>query len=170
MGAGKKRHMAALAVVGCFGCGGGNRQMPPSAPSPLSSHPVPDFERRAVDGSSIDTKQLRGKVVVVKFFAKYCEPCRRTLPAAEQLHRQDAGIAFIGIDEDERPSDVRSMIDQYQLTFPVIHDSSNTLSGRFRVTSLPTTFVIDKLGVVKWIAGPDQNENDLSTATSLMNR
>jgi cytochrome c biogenesis protein CcmG/thiol:disulfide interchange protein DsbE len=137
---------------------------PPSAPSPLLDQPLPRITRRALDGSSIDTAALRGQVVVIKFFAKYCEPCKQTLPAAERLHQERPDIAIIGVAEDERESDVRATIWTYRLTFPVIRDQRNMLAGRFRVADLPITFVADARGTVRWVGGPEQDEADLQRA------
>ncbi|MCA9709982.1 MAG: CHAT domain-containing protein, partial [Myxococcales bacterium] len=109
---------------------------------------------------------LRGKVVVIKFFAKYCEPCKETLPAAEKLHQQHPEVAFVGISEDEYPSDAQALIDGFGLSFPVVHDQGNVLAGRFRVSEMPVTFVVDAQGVVQWVGGPGQGEKDLAAAIS----
>lgn len=137
---------------------------PPSAPSPLAQQSLPDFARPTLAGDRIDTEQLRGKVVVIKFFAKYCEPCKRTLPAAQELHEKHPGVAFVGVSEDEYSSDAQALVQSYGLTFPVVHDQGNVLAGRFRVSEMPVTFVVDAQGVVQWIGGPGQGEDDLAAA------
>jgi thiol-disulfide isomerase/thioredoxin len=152
-----------LALGGC-----GPAVMPPSAASPLASRKLPDFKRRTIDGATIDTAGLRGKVVVVKFFAKYCEPCKRTLPAVEALAEQRADVAFVGVDEDESEADARAVIAEYKLSFPVVHDPGNVLSGRYRVSDLPVTFVGDSQGVVRWVGGTGQAEGDLAAAISVI--
>ena len=152
----------ALAPAACGSSGAAAR--PAAAPRPLLAHPLPDFQRRTVGGDKLDTKGLRGRVVVVKFFAKYCEPCKRTLPAIEKLATDHAEIAFVGVAEDERESDVREVIATYGLTFPVIHDAGNILSGRFRVREMPYTFVADSQGTVRWVGGPEQTEGELVQA------
>jgi thiol-disulfide isomerase/thioredoxin len=103
-------------------------------------------------------------VVVVEFFAKYCEPCQRTLPAAQQLHASRDDLLVIGVAEDEHPADVQEMIHRYGLTFPVVHDRANVLAGRFRVRELPVTFVADRTGTIRWVGSPDQGERDLERA------
>lgn len=137
---------------------------PPSAPNPLVTQTLPDFSRSTLSGARIDTEQLRGQVVVLKFFAKYCEPCKRTLPAAQALHQRNPSVAFVGISEDEYASDAEALVQSYGLTFPVIHDQGNVLAGRFRVSEMPVTFVIDGQGVVQWVGGPGQDEDDLAAA------
>lgn len=142
-------------------CGG---PPPPSAPSALLAQTLPDFRRPTLDGPTVDTKAARGQVVVVKFFAKYCEPCKRTLPAAEALHRENPDVLFIGVAEDERASDVREVVSAYGLSFPVVHDVGNVLSGRYRVTDMPMTFVARASGEVLWVGGPENTEAGLPLA------
>jgi thiol-disulfide isomerase/thioredoxin len=143
-------------------CGPGTP--PPSAPSALLAKTLPDFSRPTLDGAIVDTKASRGQVVVVKFFAKYCEPCKRTLPAAEELHRAHPDVLFIGVAEDERATDAREVVDAYRLSFPIVHDVSNILSGRYRVTEMPMTFVANASGQVVWVGGPENTESGLPRA------
>jgi thiol-disulfide isomerase/thioredoxin len=135
---------------------------PPSAPSALLQKPIPKFKRRTLAGSSVNTEP--GQVVVVKFFAKYCEPCKKTLPVAERLHQENADVRFIGIAEDEYQADVDEMVQAYSLTFPIVHDRGNVLAGRFRVSEMPITFVADASGAIRWVGGEGQKEDDLEAA------
>lgn len=153
----------ALALVS-VGCGPGTP--PPSAPSAVLDKPLPKLSGRTVDGQKVSRDALDGRVVVVKFFAKYCEPCKKTLPEAQKLHRQNDDVAFVGIAEDEYRADVQAMIDTYGLTFPVIHDKSNVVAGRFRVNQLPATFVTDKHGKVAWVGAAGQAVGDLEAAVA----
>ncbi len=161
------KHLSARVVIALASltllpaCGGAP---PPSAPSALLAQSLPDFRRPALSGPSVDTAASRGHVVVVKFFAKYCEPCKRTLPAAEALHQQHPDVVFIGVAEDERASDVQEVVDAYRLTFPVVHDTGNVLSGRYRVSEMPATFVADGSGKVIWVGGPENTESGLAQA------
>ena len=147
-------------------CGPG--ALPPSAPSALLAQALPDFQRPALDGAKVDTRASRGQVVVVKFFAKYCEPCKRTLPAAEELHQAHPDVLFIGVAEDERADDVRDVVTTYHLSFPIVHDVSNVLSGRYRVSDMPATFVADASGKIVWVGGPENTESGLPIAISAL--
>ena len=158
------RALAVLLVVSLLTVSCGPQPPPPSAPSALLERAVPSFKRRTLDGTEIATESLRGKVVVVKFFAKYCEPCKRTLPAIERLHKARPDMVVIGIAEDEHESDAREITAQFGLTFPVIHDTGNALSGRFRVTEMPSTFVVDRAGSVRWVGGPEATEAQIEQA------
>lgn len=152
----------AALLAGPLSCGPkSSGAVPPSAASALSGEPAPTFKRPTLAGNMLDTEALAGRVVVVKFFAEYCEPCKRTLPEAQELHRRNDDVAFIGISEDERQSDAESVVRSFGLTFPVVMDRSNVLAGRFRVQQLPITFVIDQAGRVAWVGGPQHGRKDL---------
>jgi cytochrome c biogenesis protein CcmG, thiol:disulfide interchange protein DsbE len=136
--------------------------LPPSAPSPLLGKPVPDFARPTLSGERVATAELRGSPVVLKFFAEYCKPCVRTLPAAERLHRQHPDVTFVGISADEYAATARAVAETYGLSFALVHDAGGALQGRFRVSELPVTFVVDSRGTVRWVGGPAQSERELA--------
>ncbi len=149
-----------LVAPGC----GRKKTAPPTLPSALLGQPIPSFRRPTLAGATFDTQAAKGKLVVVKFFAEYCAPCKVTLPEAESLSRKHDDVEFVGISEDEYESKTRQMIGQYGLTFPVVHDGGQVLAGRFRVAELPMTFVIDAGGTVRWVGGPGQQKGDLEAA------
>jgi cytochrome c biogenesis protein CcmG/thiol:disulfide interchange protein DsbE len=150
---------AALASISC-----GAGAPPRSAPSAVLDKPLPRLQGRALDGASVDTSATAGKVVVVKFFAKYCEPCLKTLPATQRLHEKHREVAFIGVSEDESRADVEELVRTFRLSFPVVHDAGNGIAGRFRVSELPATFVADGRGTIRWVGGDKQTEDDLARA------
>jgi peroxiredoxin len=129
-------------------------------------HPAPDFARRTLAGERLDTTSMRGKVIVLEFFAQYCQPCRQTLPAVQKLHaRSNGDVSFIGVSIDEYESTAREIAAGLGLTFPVVHDAGG-IRGRYRVTDLPATFVIDPGGRVTWvrIGGSGSTESELARA------
>jgi cytochrome c biogenesis protein CcmG, thiol:disulfide interchange protein DsbE len=146
------------------GCGGARAQPRPPAQSPLLGKPIKHFKRRALDGRMLDTASLAGSVIVIEFFAKYCEPCARTLPEAQALSRELDEVRFIGISEDESWSQAELVAKEHGLTFPIVHDGGNVLAGRFRVSELPVTFVVDRQGIVSWVGSAEHTELDLRAA------
>jgi cytochrome c biogenesis protein CcmG, thiol:disulfide interchange protein DsbE len=134
----------------------------------LLGRPLPDFARPSLAGERIDTVKLRGGTLVLKFFAEHCEPCKRTLPAAEQLHRENPDVSFVGISADDYAATARAVGKLYGLSFPIVHDAGRALQGRFRVTELPVTFVVDRAGTVRWVGGPAQSERDLEQAIDVL--
>jgi peroxiredoxin len=157
--------VSSIFALALFGCGSETASgPPPSAASALAGKILPDFKRPALDGEKIDTQKLRGRVLVVKFFAEYCAPCKQTLPAAEALHRERPEIAFVGVSEDEDRGQAEALARRFALSFPVIHDQGQVLSGRFRVTEMPATFVVGPDGTVRWVGGASQSKDALRQA------
>jgi cytochrome c biogenesis protein CcmG/thiol:disulfide interchange protein DsbE len=131
----------------------------------LLGQPLPQIHHReTLDGKPLDSAELAGKPVLVKFFADYCQPCKETLPAAERVHEAHPDVRFLGIDEDDSAETARALAKHHGLTFPVVHDAGNVLSGRFRVSSMPMTFVADSSGIVRWVGAEGQTEADLTRA------
>ena len=153
---------SALALVTTVGCGPG--EPPRSAAHALLAKNAPELKRRTLDGATVDTAKLRGKVVVVKFFAKYCEPCKRTLPLARAFAEKHPEVAVIGVAEDESEADARAVVAEYGLGFPVVHDQGNIVAGRFRVKELPVVFVVDGQGVLRWVGSSEQADDGFVAA------
>lgn len=139
-----------------------------SSLSPDASGPkaLPRVKRTAIDGREVDTDTLRGKVVVVKFFAKFCEPCKKTLPFVEAFAKAHPEVAVVGVSEDESDADVKELVAQYGLSFPVVQDGGHAVSGRFRVGELPMVFVADGQGKIRWVGGPLHTEEAFDNAVA----
>jgi len=153
-----------LILVACGGSNGAPAQAPPSSQSSLLGQPAPSFKRDSLDGVKVEVGNAAGKVVVVKFVAKYCKPCLKTLPAIEKLHEEHPEIAIVGVSEDEHESEARELATNMGLTFPVVHDAQQVLAARYRVRDLPVTYVLDGKGNVAWVGGPEKTESDLVAA------
>jgi cytochrome c biogenesis protein CcmG, thiol:disulfide interchange protein DsbE len=149
-----------MALVACTKVDAG-----PGINHALSHKPVVDFRRATLAGGILDTVELRDKTIVIKFFADYCIPCRRTLPEAERVHRANPNVQFIGISEDESADIAQRLVQRYALTFPVVLDQENVLSARYRANEMPIAFVIRR-GEIVWVGGPDQTEAQLAAAVS----
>lgn len=144
--------------------------MSPSLEHPLLGAPLPSIARVTLDGGKLEPDSLRGRVVVVKFFAEYCKPCVRTLPEAERLHGAHPSVAFVGVDEDDSIETAARLAARYRLTFPIVHDRDNVLSGRFRVTELPVIFVADTKGTIRWVGNGAASELDVGSAIEELSR
>jgi len=141
----------ALAVAGCHA---DPAAIAPTTPSHLLTAELPAFRRPVLQGGSFDTAGAAGRVLVVDFFADYCKPCQRKLPAMEAFHREHPEVAVVGVSLDENAASAWKSISRHHLTFPVVHDAGNVLAGRFRITELPYGFVVDVAGKVRYAAGP----------------
>ncbi len=162
------RPLVAAALLALASCGAPG--LPPSSPSPLVGKPAPVFRRQALDGATIDTAAFQGKTVVYKLFADYCEPCKRTLPAFEKFHQEHPQVVFVGISEDESEEKAQGVVRLYRLSFPVVFDRENVLAGRLRTSEMPSTFIVDRTGTVRWYGDSRQNEEQLTRAIEAIDR
>jgi thiol-disulfide isomerase/thioredoxin len=120
-----------------------------------------------VQGGEFDSGRASERVLVVDFFAAYCQPCRRSLPMLEALHRRHPDLAIVGVSLDAAATDAQGLVARHRLTFPVVHDPMNAIAGRFRVTELPASFVVDRDGRITWVGGGDQPEDALARAAEV---
>jgi cytochrome c biogenesis protein CcmG, thiol:disulfide interchange protein DsbE len=128
----------------------------PSEP-PLIGSPVPDFEFTALDGSTMNLGANRGTVVVVNFFASWCDPCRQEAVALEETWRayRDQDVQFYGIAYKDADSKAQAFLDEFGVSYPSTVDTSNRAAREYGVTGVPETFVVDRQGLlVRHFLGP----------------
>lgn len=113
---------------------------------------APDFEWNAPDGSTRTLATLRGRVVVINFWATWCRDCRTELPLLNSVAR-DGDAAFLAIDLQEDGARARSFFDQLRLDHlePPILDLDGQTTRRYGVVGLPVTFFIDGQGVIRYV-------------------
>ena len=125
--------------------------------TPVSS-PVaaPDFVLEDMDETPYNFSQLKGKVVLLNFWATWCPPCVREIPSMERLYQKFKNEHFtvLGINQMEDEDTVFSFTGQLPLdpTFTVLFDKTSTVSRRYKVNGLPTTYLIDKKGLIRYRA------------------
>ncbi|MBV72262.1 MAG: hypothetical protein CMH52_13130 [Myxococcales bacterium] len=118
---------------------------------------APDFKSQTLDRKSISLDQYKGQVVVLDFWATWCAPCRKTLPALQILHkryRASDRVQILSVSIDSAPKLARyvgAFMKQNRYSFPVILDPSRTLASRYQVKTVPTLIVIDKTGAVSTV-------------------
>ena len=108
----------------------------------------PAFSGRTPDGTGMTLHDLRGRVVLLTFWASWCEPCRTELPVIETLHREigSEGLAVVAVNARERVPTVREYTRALDLTFPVILDPRGDIQRRYGVVGLPTSFLVARDG------------------------
>ncbi len=112
---------------------------------------APRIQTIMLSGEAFDLQALRGHVVVLNFWATWCAPCRAEMPALQAVYdkRKGNGLALVGINQMEEPADITPFLAQYHLSFPVALDTKGVWSQRYRVLGLPTTYFINRQGVIR---------------------
>ena len=154
MGIRKQAWLAALAACWILGTAGPAR----SADLPPLSHsltrqapqPAPALKLKGLDGRLHDLGQLKGRVVLINFWATWCPPCRREMPSMERLSQALKGEAFsvLAVDVGEDPDTIDAFTSQLDATlgFPILLDTRSRAMQAWKVAGLPTTFLVDKQG------------------------
>jgi cytochrome c biogenesis protein CcmG, thiol:disulfide interchange protein DsbE len=110
--------------------------------------------RRATDDTPVRLADLRGEVVLLNLWATWCKPCRAEIPALEQLHQEfrTRGLAVVGasLDADVGREQVADFAQRLGATYAIWMDADDAMAGAFQPLGLPTTFVIDRGGVIRW--------------------
>jgi peroxiredoxin len=127
-------------------------------PSPQAGFAAPDFTLETLEGETVSLAELRGQAILVNFWATWCPPCRAEMPAIQQVYDKyrDRGFTVLAVDLQESPAAVSAFAQELGLTFPILIDPDGGVFMRYRVTSLPTTFFLDRAGIIQevTIGGP----------------
>jgi cytochrome c biogenesis protein CcmG/thiol:disulfide interchange protein DsbE len=124
-----------------------------SKPAAATIRPAPDFALKTLDGSQIRLSELRGKTVLLNFWATWCPPCKAEMPDLNALHREYGeahNFTVLGIDDEEGQTDVAAFVKQNAIAFPLALDSDGAVtSDRYNIRGLPTSLIIDRDGNIR---------------------
>ena len=113
---------------------------------------APNFHLRDLNGQPVALSDLRGKVVLLNFWATWCGPCRVEMPAMEQLYRTFSRKDFeiLAVSTDAQGAAVtRPFQQENHLTFPILHDADYRVGLTYGARTLPMTFMVDRQGIVR---------------------
>jgi cytochrome c biogenesis protein CcmG/thiol:disulfide interchange protein DsbE len=123
--------------------------------SPQEGFLAPDFTLNTLDGEQVMLSTLRGKVVVVNLWASWCPPCRAEMPALDKAYQADRarGLEVLAVNatNQDTAAAAGAYVRQLGLTFPVLLDPTGAVSQRYLLRALPTTFFIDRHGIIRSI-------------------
>jgi|YNPBryantNP2012_1023418.scaffolds.fasta_scaffold00558_6 cytochrome c biogenesis protein CcmG/thiol:disulfide interchange protein DsbE len=122
-------------------------------PAAEASRPAPDFTLAALDGSQVRLRDLRGKVVLLNFWATWCPPCKAEMPDLDALYRQYGAarnFVVIGVNVEEKPELVAAFARQNGIAFPLALDTDGAVTTNlYHVRAFPTSLIIDRAGNIR---------------------
>jgi cytochrome c biogenesis protein CcmG, thiol:disulfide interchange protein DsbE len=145
--------------------GGSKDTVSPHDADKIISVKAPDFILRDMQGKDIALSSLKGKVVLLNFWATWCPPCKAEMPAMNKLYNEikARGFEVVAVSTDNSLSTIRDYLAKNRVDFPILHDEKKSVSKQYRVFSMPTTFLIDRNGTIveKFYGEYDWTDSDV---------
>jgi peroxiredoxin len=135
-----------------------------STPAPIAGSPAPDFSLEDTHGQALTLSSLKGKPVLINFWATWCVPCRVEMPAIEAVYQEhkDEGFTVLAVDADEPLREVTGFVNAFGLTFDILMDPGSTVNDLYRVRFYPSSFFIDRDGRVVALKIGEMTESELA--------
>lgn len=144
----------------------------PGAPAPQVGHYAPNATLLDLSNRQVDINSLRGKIVVLNFWYVACEPCQYEMPALEKayLTYSAKGVVVVGVDISDDAQTISTFIQRLGVTYPVLRDVGERVALQYRLTATPTSFVLDRQGVIRYKqVGPFDTATLDADVTALLN-
>ncbi len=130
--------------------------------------PAPDFELTTFSGETYRLSAYRGSVVVINFWASWCESCKpeaKDLEAAYQFYKPRGDVLFLGVDYVDTEPEALAYLEEFGITYPNGPDLRTEISQAFRIRGVPETFIIDQEGVITHLKiGPFRSLEEILAA------
>lgn len=155
---GRPREMTRLGMfarlAGAISMGIASGAMATATIKPWTGKATPALVRTGLDGRQVDLKALRGRVVLVNFWATWCEPCREEMPSLERLRAKLAGkpLEVLTVNYGENPERIDAFLRERAISLPVLLDPAKEAATAWGAGGLPMTFLVDARGRVRYSA------------------
>lgn len=156
-----------IALLAAFLTGCGEKPSDTAQPVTLLAEgkPAPAFTLKTLDGKTISLPDLKGKPVVLNFWASWCPPCRQEMPLLKATaDKYQDRVRFIGINVQETEGSFKKALTEFALPYPNGRDEGLAISQSYAVMALPRTFIIDSNGVISYMHAGGIDEATLEAA------
>lgn len=117
--------------------------------APVVGRRAPEFSLPALNGTPVALASLRGRPLVLNFMATWCLPCRQELPAIQSLTARHPELRVLLVDWAEDPEQVAAFLEELKVDLPTVVDDTGQVTKAYRIRGLPSTFFIDREGVIR---------------------
>jgi thiol-disulfide isomerase/thioredoxin len=131
-----------------------------NSPSPEIGATAPDFTLQDMQGKDVNLRDLREQIVLLNFWATWCGPCREEMPLLEERYN-GGGFALLAINFDESQELVQGYMNELGVDIPVLLDPGGKVQELYRVRGYPTSFFVDRDGVIRFIHIGELKAGDL---------
>ena len=124
-----------------------------AAALPPAGITAPDFVLKSDGGRNVRLSELRGRVVLINFWASWCNPCRQELPLLNKIYAQyrSAGFMLLAVNVDDNRKDAQAFLKRLDLQFPTLFDGNKNVAKLYGVDTMPATLLIDRDGRVRYV-------------------
>ncbi|MCM3169560.1 MULTISPECIES: thiol-disulfide oxidoreductase ResA [Peribacillus] len=125
---------------------------------------APDFVLENMEGNKVQLSELKGKGVFLNFWGTWCKPCEKEMPFMERQYNyfKNQGVEVLAVNIGESDVAIETFAKRYGLTFPILKDKKSVVTETYDITPIPTTFLIDKNGIVTKVITGSMTERDIS--------
>jgi thiol-disulfide isomerase/thioredoxin len=117
---------------------------------PIVGRPAPDFELSDLNGNPVRLSQYKGHPVTLNFWATWCEPCKLEMPLLEAYQKKySPDLVVLGVNSGEGKVVVKLFLDKNEIAFPIVLDETSRIGPIYQVTGYPTSFFIDRNGILR---------------------
>jgi len=138
------------------------------------SGPAPDFTLKSLSGENVKLSDLKGKIIMLNFWASWCGPCRQEMPILDEIYSmyKEKGFELLGVNLDEDLDERDAFLEKTPVNFPILDDSEYTVAELYKNHAMPSTYFIDRKGNLRHLhEGYKQGEESeyIAAITKLLN-
>ncbi len=169
--------LAALVALGLFGCPAVPPRGGPSAPdgpaSPIVGRQAPEIHAEKISGDGpVNLAAAKGKVVIVDFWATYCQPCKKSFPRYEELvkaHANDVAVIAVSVDgaDDATREQIAAFAKNSGVTFAIVWDKDASAVKLYGPPKMPSSYVVDRKGVIRTLHAGYEDGEETRIATEV---
>jgi peroxiredoxin len=124
-----------------------------NVPAETVQDAAPDFTLKSQKNGNLKLSELRGKVILINFWASWCGPCRQEMPVLDELYRHYRSLDFtiLGVNVEQNSDDAESLLKDVPVSFPILFDTENKISKLYGVKGMPSTVLVDRDGKIRYV-------------------